>query len=99
MQSRKCLLFGLFPVRKSLLSSVLCNWDRDTNSEGDTLLLTLHNVKEMVPSRRRIKESVGWGGAERKLFRPRPGGLSPEVTFEERSTYEATHFFIDQRHQ
>lgn len=32
-------------------------------------------------------------GAERKLFRQ--DGLAPEVRFEERSAYEATHSFTD----
>jgi len=59
LQSRKCLLFGLFPERKSLLSFVLYDWDRDTNNKGNALLLTLHSVKEMVCSRRRIKENGG----------------------------------------
>lgn len=77
LQSRKCLLFGLFPERKSLLSSVLYDWDRDVNNKGSALLLTLHSVKEMVRSRRRIKER--WRGAERKLFRQ--GGLVPKVSF------------------
>lgn len=55
--------FLAFFQKESLLSSVLHDWDRDMNNKSSALLLTLRSVKEMVGSRRRIREfgGGGWG--------------------------------------
>lgn len=55
--------FLAFFQKESLLSSVLHDWDRDMNNKSSTLLLTFHSIKEMIGSRRRIREfgGGGWG--------------------------------------